>query len=61
MNAAGDGEHCSGCMFQRECEDAKNSRSEQPCMWDTEAEVCHPKKLHLFGREIDMTKLHDET
>ena len=51
-----DADHRDGCMFQEECEAA----GEGSCMWNKLKELCFPKKIVLFGQEIDMVKLHGE-
>ena len=58
-----DGEHCAGCLTQQECtvamEHSEHGLGEH-CMWNKKKQVCYPKKIKLFGHEIDLTKLHDD-
>ena len=50
-----DGEHCAGCLADAACEEHGDH-----CMWNKKKNVCYPKKIKLFGHEIDLTKLHNE-
>ena len=50
-----DGEHCAGCLAESTCEEHGDH-----CMWNKKKKVCYPKKIKLFGHEIDLTKLHNE-
>eukprot|EP01048_Picozoa_sp_COSAG05_P014995 COSAG05_NODE_1754_length_4142_cov_11.518427_1_plen_75_part_00 len=33
---------------------------EGECMWNMKKHLCYPKKIMLFGHEIDMVKLHGD-
>lgn len=49
-----DKDHCAGCLHDKACVSAGE------CMWNKKKSVCYPKKIKLFGHEIDLSKLHED-